>query len=135
MARIYDIPIEMRFSDLDLYGHVNGVVYFQYLEAARVRLMSDQFQELTGKGLQLLVARAECDYKVPILFGDRVVVSVTIPRIGTSSFDLEYRIHDGADRTFATARTVMVCYDSGNSTTIPVPDQIRTMAEETGESR
>ncbi len=129
MAKRYDIPIEMRFSDLDLYGHVNGVVYFDYLEAARVRLLSDQFRELTDSGIQLLVARAECDYKVPILYGDTVVVSVTIARIGGTSFDLEYCIHDRAGKTFATAKTVMVCYDSVSKTTTTVPDTIKAMAE------
>ncbi|TWJ19857.1 acyl-CoA thioesterase [Geobacter argillaceus] len=129
MAKRYDIPIEMRFSDLDLYGHVNGVVYFDYLEAARVRLLSEQFRELTDSGIQLLVARAECDYKVPILYGDTVVVSVTIARIGGSSFDLEYCIHDRAGKTFATAKTVMVCYDSVSKTTTTVPDTIKAMAE------
>ena len=128
MARIYEIPIEMRFSDLDIYGHVNSVVYFDYLETARVRLISDIYRELTEKGIYLLVAKAECDYKLPILFGATVVVAVTIPRIGGSSFDLAYRIHDRAGRTFAEAKTVMVCYDNVKKTTIPVPDILREMA-------
>lgn len=134
MARSYDIPIEMRFSDLDIYSHVNSVVYFDYLETARVRLISGPYRELTEKGIFLLVARAECDYKLPILFGDTVVVAVTVSRIGGSSFDLAYRIHDGAGKTFATAKTVMVCYDNVNKQTIPVPDIFREMAEGEGEA-
>ncbi|HEX9080370.1 MAG TPA: thioesterase family protein [Desulfuromonadaceae bacterium] len=134
MARNYDVPIEMRFSDLDIYGHVNNVVYFDYLETARVRLFSAPFHELTAKGVFLLVARAECDYKLPILFDDTVVVSASLSRVGGSSFDISYRIHDGAGKTFATARTVMVCYDNRNKTTIPVPGSIRGMAEEQGEA-
>ncbi len=133
MARSYDIPIEMRFSDLDIYGHVNNVVYFDYLETARVRLISGPFRELTSQGTYLLVARAECDYKLPILFDDRVVVSITVSRVGRSSFDLAYRVHDGAEKTFATAKTVMVCYDNANRKTIAVPAILRAMAEGEGE--
>ena len=132
MARTYEIPIEMRFSDLDIYGHVNSVVYFDYLETARVRLISGIYRELTEKGIYLLVAKAECDYKLPILFGDTVVVAVTISRIGGSSFDLAYRIHDRAGKTFAEAKTVMVCYDNAKKTTIPVPAILREMAEGEG---
>lgn len=128
MAKRYDIPIEMRFSDLDIYGHVNGVVYFDYLEAARVRLLSEQFRELTDSGIQLLVARAECDYRIPILYNDTVVVSVTIARIGETSFDLEYCIHDRAGKSYATAKTIMVCYDSVRKATTTVPQAIREMA-------
>ena len=43
MAQTFSTPVEQRFSDLDLYGHVNSSVYFTYLEAARVRLFMDFF--------------------------------------------------------------------------------------------
>ncbi|NVO01004.1 MAG: acyl-CoA thioesterase, partial [Geobacteraceae bacterium] len=39
----HSIPIEVRFADLDAYGHVNGSVYFTYLETARVRMFTDAF--------------------------------------------------------------------------------------------
>jgi acyl-CoA thioester hydrolase len=128
MAQTYSTPIDLRFSDLDLYGHVNSVVYFSYLETARVKLFKDFFQDLTEKQIFTLVARAECDYKLPILFGDVLVVSVAIARIGTSSFDLEYRLHDGAEKTYATARTTLVCFDNAKKNTLPVPECISRMA-------
>jgi acyl-CoA thioester hydrolase len=128
MAQVFSTSIELRFSDLDLYGHVNSGVYFTYLETARVTLFHDFFKELTDKQIFTLVARAECDHKLPILFGDALVVSVTISRIGTSSFDLDYRLHDGAEKAYATARTTMVCYDNIKKATVPVPDCISSMA-------
>ena len=128
MAQTFSTPIELRFSDLDLYGHVNSVAYFSYLETARVRLFKDFFQELTEKHIFILVARAECDYRLPILFGDELVVSVVIVRIGTTSFDLEYRLHDGREKTYATARTTMVCFDNVRKVTVPVPECICRLA-------
>ena len=67
---------------------------------------------------------AECDYKLPILFGDPLVVSVVVARIGTSSFDLDYHLHDGAEKTYATARTTLVCFDNTKKVTVPVPECI-----------
>jgi acyl-CoA thioester hydrolase len=128
MAQTFSTPIEQRFSDLDLYGHVNSVAYFSYLETARVRLFKDFFQELTEKHIFILVARAECDYRLPILFGDELVVSVVMARIGTASFDLEYRLHDGREKTYATARTTMVCFDNIRKVTVPVPGCISRLA-------
>ncbi len=128
MAQTYSTPVELRFSDLDLYGHVNSVVYFSYLETARVKLFKDIFQELTEKHIFLLVARAECDYKLPILFGDNLIVTISVAKIGRSSFDLEYRLYDGGDKTYATACTTMVCFDNVNRITVPVPDFISEMA-------
>ncbi|OGU17728.1 MAG: hypothetical protein A2076_10470 [Geobacteraceae bacterium GWC2_53_11] len=128
MSQTFSTPIELRFSDLDLYGHVNSVVYFTYLETARVKLFQDFFHDMTARNIFTLVVRAECDYKLPILFGDSLIVSVNIGRIGTSSFDLDYRLHDGSEKTYATARTTMVCFDNVRKTTIPVPNSITTMA-------
>lgn len=128
MAQTFSTPIELRFSDLDLYGHVNSVVYFTYLETARVKLFQDFFHAMTARNIFTLVAHAECDYKLPILFGDSLIVSVTIGRVGVSSFDLGYRLHDGSEKTYATARTTMVCFDNVRKTTIPVPDAITAMA-------
>lgn len=128
MTQTFSTPIELRFSDLDLYGHVNSVVYFSYLETARVKLFKDFFRELTEKQIFTLVARAECDYRLPILFGDQLIVSVVVARIGTSSFDLDYRLHDGREKTYATARTTMVCFDNAKKVTVPVPECISSMA-------
>jgi acyl-CoA thioester hydrolase len=128
MPQTFSTSIELRFSDLDLYGHVNSVVYFSYLETARVKLLQNYFRDLLEQQLFILVARAECEYKIPILFGDQLVVDITVARLGSKSFDLEYRLHDGAERTYATARTAMVCFNNAKKTTVPVPDCIRLMA-------
>ena len=119
----YETEIEVRFADLDAYGHVNNAVFFTYMEIARTKLLRDKFIAWQKRDLLFLVVRAECDYQQPITFSDRVFVSLEIDRIGRSSFDLTYRLHNGAGRDFATARTVMVCFDAGAGTTVPVPDE------------
>ena len=130
MAQTFTTPIELRFSDLDLYGHVNSVVYFSYLETARLRLFRGYYLELAEKRIFTLVAHAECDYRIPILFGDKLLVSVVVARIGATSFDLDYRLHDGAEITYATARTTIVCFDNENKVTVPVPEFIIGLARE-----
>lgn len=128
MAREYSTTIELRFSDLDAYGHVNSAVYFTYLETARVKLFGDFFREASEQGIFTVVARAECDFKVPILLYDQVVVTVWVARLGSSSFELEYRLHNDKGVIYATARTTMVCFDDVNKVTVAVPDGIRAMA-------
>lgn len=128
MTQTFSTPIELRFSDLDTYGHVNSAVYFTYLETARIKLLKDFFQEGAQQGFVKLVARAECDYKSPILLHDKLVVTLWVSRVGSSSFDLEYRLHDSREKTFATARTTMVCFDIKKNVTVPVPESLRTIA-------
>jgi acyl-CoA thioester hydrolase len=128
MAQTYTTGIEVRFSDLDAYGHVNSAVYFTYLETARVKLFREQFEALMRQGIFLLVVRAECDFKIPIMLGDEVVVTLWLAKAGRASFELEYRLHDGKETTYATARTTMVSFDSASKSTMPLPEIIRAMA-------
>jgi len=129
MAETYSTPIELRFSDLDAYGHVNSAVYFTYLETARVKLFDDFFREVTAQGVFTVVARAECDFKLPIMLYDNVIVTLWIAKLGRSSFDIEYRLHDGHEKTYGTARTTMVCFDNGKKATMPLPESIKAMVK------
>jgi len=127
VAKEFSVPIDVRFADIDFYAHVNSVVFFSYMETARVRMFREAYRDLTEQGTLLLVGRAECDYRIPILLDDTVVVTVWISRIGTTSFDLDYRIHDNGDRIFATGRTSMVCFDKTRGVATPVPDCLKEM--------
>jgi acyl-CoA thioester hydrolase len=128
MPQMYSTSIELRFSDLDAYGHVNSAVYFTYLETARVKLFQDFFREVSDQGIFTVVARAECVFKTPIMLHDKVIVTLWVAKTGRSSFDIEYRLHDNHDKTYATAHTTMVCFDSINNKTIPIPDSLKVMA-------
>lgn len=130
MPQTYSTPIELRFSDLDAYGHVNSAVYFTYLETARVKLFADFFKEVSAQGIFTVVAKAECDFKIPIMLYDKVVVTLWIAKMGRSSFDIDYRLHDDKGTTYATARTTMVCFDNVKKTTVPLPESIKAMAQQ-----
>jgi acyl-CoA thioester hydrolase len=128
MAQTYSTTIELRFSDLDAYGHVNSALYFTYLETARVKLFHDFLREVSEQGVFTVVARAECDFKIPVLLHDEVIVTLWVAKTGRSSFDLEYRLHDSQERVYATARTTMVCFDSINNVTVAIPESLKALA-------
>ncbi len=129
MAQTFHTDIEVRFSDFDLYGHVNSVVYLNYCETARIKILKGVLRELADSHVHIVVAQAECKYLAPILYGEKVMVSTHAPRIGNSSFDLEYRLSDGDQKTFAVARTVMVCFHSIGKVAVPVPEMVRKILD------
>ena len=63
-------PVHVRFSDVDVYGHVNNVKYFEYFQEARIRYLAPAARRLArGRDAPpLVVAQTDVDYKVPILF-------------------------------------------------------------------
>lgn len=113
-------PIEVRFSDLDAMGHVNNAVVVSYMEQARFQwwrsfLGGRKFQE---EGF--LIARAELDYRRPILLGEEVRVELRCPKLGRTSFDLAYRVLRSDDQLYAEGRTVQVMLDFASGRPAPI---------------
>ena len=117
----YHTEVELRFADLDAYGHVNNATYFTFLETARVKLFRESFIDFMKQGLLFVVARAECDFKRPITLDDRLMVHLKLVPKGRTSFLVEYQLDNGSDKLFALAKTVMVALnqETGSPTALP----------------
>jgi acyl-CoA thioester hydrolase len=121
-----DYAVHVRFSDVDVYGHVNNVKYFEYFQEARIHLMTAQGREL-GEGLHLVVAQTDVDYRRPILFrADPYDCRTWVSRIGSTSLVFESVVRDG-DQVLARARVVGVCMDSETGRPAPVPEGLRAL--------
>lgn len=124
----YSIPIQIRFSDIDGYLHVNNGIYFSYFEHARAsylhELLSWDIMEIGT-----VVGRVEIDYYKPIHLGDEVTGLVKCARLGNSSFDLEQylvgKTADGALVAFAKCNCVMVSVDRQSMKPTPIPTEFR----------
>lgn len=110
----FDFPLRVRWSDLDSYGHANNVKYYDYIQEARVALLTESLR-WSGAGSASaddawVVVRQDLDYRRPIDFRVapyRVITLVTA--IGTRSFRLAARIVDPeTGMVFAEARTILV---------------------------
>ena len=114
----YDCHV--RFSDVDVYGHVNNVKYFEYYQEARLAFIWSLGRDADEPGPGLVVARIDVDYKIPILFRpEPYTVETWVTRIGGSSFDLACEIRDD-DRVLSRATAVMVCFDLDSQRSRPL---------------
>jgi len=118
------VDVEVRYGDLDTYGHVNNVVFFRYFETARTKAFRKDFLELLNEGIYILVVKAECEYKRPIQLVDKVFVTMEVVDIGNTSFTIAYKIHDdNNDTIYATGKTVMVTFDNKTNKPVKIPDK------------
>ena len=119
--------LQVRFRDIDAFGHVNNAVFFSYVELARIRYLLDVLEPDTGfDRLPLILARVELDFRSPIEFGEDVVVDSRVDRIGRTSFAMSHRMTAGTDdRLVGDVQTVLVTYDYSTARPIPVPDDWR----------
>ncbi len=79
----YKIDMEVRDYELDMLGIVNNSVYLNYLEFARheyLRSIGMAYNTLHEKGFNLVVTRAEIDYKASLKSGDRFYIKLSANR-------------------------------------------------------
>ena len=118
--------VEVRFRDIDAFGHVNNAVVSTYLELARVRYLMDVLGVDPVGRMPLILAMIKIDYLSPIFFGDDVQVSSRVDWLGTSSIAMSHLMQAGQDRQLARASSVLVTYDYDQARPMPVPDDWRT---------
>jgi len=129
-----NLPIQIRFADLDMAHHVHNAVYLHWFELARMELLRQFIPPgHDWKKLGLILARNEVDYRQTIHLHDRIVGHCHAGRIGTKSFDLHYRIvrvKEGQEELCAEGRSVMVCFDYAANGPIAVPQEWRNALEQ-----
>jgi len=128
--KMFTTAINVRWADLDAYAHVNGTTYFTYMETARVLFYESLGFDLQGP-LRTFLARSECDYRIAIGSGDTVQVDVVVSRVGNTSLDLLYKLHDTKGQTYATGKTVMVMVDAETSQPVAVPERFHEIVDPT----
>jgi len=116
--------IHVRFSDVDVYGHVNNVKYYEYLQESRIAMLSEL---VPVRSFSVVVAQTDVDYLQPLLFrAEPYECRSTITRVGARSMTVESEIRDGAadtDRVLARARVVVVFFDlATNRSAEPDPE-------------
>jgi acyl-CoA thioester hydrolase len=119
----------VRFSDVDIYRHVNNVKYFEYYQEARLAFMSSLGRGDDLGDFSVVVAKLDVDYRRPILFrSEPYAVESWVNRVGRSSFGLAAEIKDG-DTVLSRAQAVMVTFDLANQTARPLTEAERARLE------
>jgi acyl-CoA thioester hydrolase len=120
-------PIEVRFADVDAFGHVNNAKYLTYFEQARVKYFNDIVDwtyDWSKEGI--ILAKADIDFIKPIHFRDEIIVFTRCSRLGNKSFDLQYQImsyKNGGEILMSDCTTVMVAFDYVKKKSITVPEE------------
>jgi acyl-CoA thioester hydrolase len=111
MAR-FTYQCALRWSDMDVYGHVNNARFLTLYEEARVAMMFVGARErgLTSFEEGIVISRHEVDYLRPVDYGDPVRIEMWIDEIRPSRFTVCYELFDG-DTVASRARSVCVPFD------------------------
>jgi acyl-CoA thioester hydrolase len=122
--------IHVRFSDLDILGHVNNSVYLSYFEIARVHY----FGELLGtswdwKTFTVVLVKNEIEYLKPIHLHDEVFVHMHASHIGEKSFTVEYKVTVN-EVLHSRGSSVLVAWDAKSNRTMPIHPSMKNALEQ-----
>lgn len=123
MRDAFEVPIQVRYRDIDHMNHVNNAVYATYTEQARTEYFAEVVDaDLTDLGV--VIASLSIDFRRPITLDQDVVVALSVPRLGESSIPMDYEIRADGE-VAATAETVMVAVDPSTRQSRPLPESWR----------
>lgn len=108
----FSVQVSVRFSETDMFGHLNNTVAFAYFEYARIEflknagLMNDW---LNPEGATIpVVADLQCDYLQQVFFDEALAVHVKVATVGNSSLDIHYMVKNEKGDIVITGRGSIV---------------------------
>ena len=126
---VHQKEIEIRWRDLDVYGHVNHVVFLTYLEEARDEWLGSTLGD-PAKVWDYVVARVAIDYRREVSLADDIVVATCrLESIGTSSLRTHEEIVTRSGEAAAVAEAVLVARDAAAGRSRPLTDAERASLE------
>ncbi|HEY1574572.1 MAG TPA: thioesterase family protein [Pseudonocardiaceae bacterium] len=114
---VYVAEVRPRWSDMDVFGHVNHASMVTLLEEARIDLLFGEAGRHSAADMAkgVVVARLAVDYHSPLVADGSVVrVEISVRDLRAASFTLDYTVYNGrrnSDAVVATAETLLVPYD------------------------
>ncbi|EDM81776.1 predicted thioesterase [Plesiocystis pacifica SIR-1] len=118
------------WGEMDSLGHVNNIIYLRWLENARFewfeRVGVSAWMRESGGAVGPILARVECDYRLPVGFPDKVWTSLRCVELGGSSMRLRSQVWSEAHGAVAAeGDAVIVLVDYAAESSVRVPEPIR----------
>ncbi len=122
-------PIQTRWMDNDVYGHVNNVNYYSYFDTAvNGYLIEEGVLDMHDGAVIGLVVETHCNYRQSLAFPEPVEAGLRVARVGSSSVRYEIGLFkEGHAEPAAQGHFVHVYVDRENRRPTPLPDDLRTV--------
>ncbi|OCA91314.1 hypothetical protein A8F94_05495 [Bacillus sp. FJAT-27225] len=127
----FSYPVKVRFSETDMFGHLNNTVPFTYFELARIEFFKNIgfMQDWVRPGNETIpvVADLQCDFLKQVYFDEPIDIFVKANKIGTSSVDIHYMGKTGKGDICFTGRGTMVQISKKTGKGVPWTDEMKKL--------
>ncbi len=109
---MHEKPIDIRWRDLDAYGHVNQAVYLTYGEEVLDDWFRTRLRREPGQGWDYVARKTTIEYVGELRIADRVAVgSCELVKLGTTSVTAKVTLRAPAGRVATEIELVVVVID------------------------
>ncbi len=123
------MPLRVRYVECDMQGRVFNGHYLTWIDMAHaeaLRTFAGGYPGLIDRGIDLVVAAADLQFRAPAHFDDELMVGVHLEPPGRTSLRSRFQIHRGED-LIAEATMVHVCVDAADYRKQEWPDWFREL--------
>ena len=118
----HTVKLRVRYDECDPMGLVHHSNYFKYFEITRIdlfRASGGSYLEFEASGLFVVVAKAECIFKMPAKYDDELEIEVTVKKQTEAKIIQSYFVHRGDDLLVEATITLAVIDLQGIPQRIP----------------
>ncbi len=130
----YPVKLNIRidWSEMDLFGHVNNVSYFKYIQASRVNYWEKigLVRIFDEHKIGPILLSTSCQFIRPLHYPGNIIVQASVDFIKNTSFGIQHQVLNEQHEIAAIAQDVIVMYDFNTNTKVPFPDEYRKVVEE-----
>ena len=122
------LPVQIRFNDIDMFGHLNNTVYLQFLDQGKYAYFRQFMDGSFGSSPTApVVVNINVNFHAPAFIDEKLTVYTGITDIADSSMTLEQYIADDKGNIKCSAKTIMVNIDMKTGQPLTVDDNWRKL--------
>lgn len=126
MLKKFPVIFEQRvaWGDMDAFGHVNNVMFYRYLESARIAYL-EHLQVFDDSSMTVL-ASSSCQYLKPVFFPDTLHIGARVSKLGNTSCVMTYAVYSTQQQAVvATGEAVVVRLNKAGTQKLAISDELR----------
>lgn len=129
----YPVKLVLRldWSEMDLFGHINNVSYFKFIQASRVNYWETIGLTNLHSHMQIgpMLAATSCQFRKPLFYPGKITIEAGIHEIRNTSFTLRHRILNEQGEIAAEAEDVIVIYNFEANEKVSFPEELLQKVE------
>ncbi len=120
------LRIQVRFSDVDMMGHVSNTIYQTYYDSGKVNYFDEVKLDMDFVNIGVVGASVSIEYLKPIFMKTRILVKSRVSVLGHKSMTMEHQlVNEQTDEILSTCKAVLVCFAIKDQVSIPIPQHWR----------